>query len=95
MQPRDVESRGILIVERPGSGRGCVVNYSALGGTHALRHNPYLPSVKVEEVSHEMLVLALPSHKMGGRFAFCVTGAILWKRVNARVSFFRGRRSTL
>ena len=28
-------------------------------------------------------------------FAFCVTGAILWERVNARASVFRGRRSTL
>ena len=28
-------------------------------------------------------------------FAFCVTGQILWKRVNASASFFRGRRSTL
>ena len=46
---------------------------------------------KVEEVSHDMLVLALPSHKI----AFCVTGAIPWKRVNASASFFRGRRSTL
>ena len=26
---------------------------------------------------------------------FCVTGAILWMRVNASVSFSRGRRSTL
>ena len=26
-------------------------------------------------------------------FVFCVTGAILWKRVNASASFFRGRRS--
>ena len=28
-------------------------------------------------------------------FAFCVAGAILWKRVNASISFSRGRRSTL
>ena len=28
-------------------------------------------------------------------FVFCVTGAILWQCVNASVSFFRGRRSTL
>ena len=28
-------------------------------------------------------------------FAFCVTGAMLWKRVNASAWFSRGRRSTL
>ena len=40
-----------------------------------------------------MLVLAFPSHKMGGHFR--VLRDILWKRVNASVSFSRGRRSTL
>ena len=39
-----------------------------LGGTHALRHNPFFKVWKVEEVSHEMLFLALPSHKLGSRF---------------------------
>ena len=39
---------------------------------------------KVEEVSHEMLVLSLQTLKVGCHFAFCVAGAILWKRVKCK-----------
>ena len=50
---------------------------------------------KVEEVSRETLVLALPSHKMGGRFRVLRDRRNTYKRVNPNASFFRGKRSTL
>ena len=46
-----------------------LVNSLPLGGTFALRHNPYLQSVKSGGKSRtKMLVLAFPSHKMWGHF---------------------------
>ena len=75
----------------------CVVNVSPYGAVHT--HCDTILSFKVwkvEEVSYEMFVLALPSHKMGGRFrSFAWQAQYYWKRVNASVSFFCGRRSTL
>ena len=53
-----------LVVVSSSRRRRQLVNSLPLGGTFALRRNPYLQSVTVEEVSHEMLVLALSSHKM-------------------------------
>ena len=71
----------VVLVVSSSCRRRCVVNFSPLGGTHALRHEILSFKVwKVEEVSHVV-------------FVFCVTGAILWKRVNASAWFFRGRRS--
>ena len=48
---------------------------------------------KVEEVSHSFWRSQVTKCEV--IFVFCVTGAILWQCVNASVTFFRGRRSTL
>ena len=51
------------------SGRRRVVNFSPYGAVHTHCDTILTFKVcKVEEVSHDMLVLAVPSHKMGGRF---------------------------
>ena len=83
----------LVLVVSSSSGRGCVVNFSPLGGAHALRHNPVLQSVKSGGSLARNARFGAPESQV--IFAFCVTGAILWKRVNASALFFRGRRSTL
>ena len=35
-----------MFTSRCSARRGCVVNFFLLGGTHALRHNPVVQSVK-------------------------------------------------
>ena len=61
--------RVVVVSSSPSSSprRRVVVNFSLLGGTHALRPNPFLQSMKMEEGT-KCLFLALPSHKMWGRF---------------------------
>ena len=59
--------RGVLVVSSS-CRRRCVVNFCPLGGTHALRHNPFLQSIKSGGSLARNARLALPSHKMGGRF---------------------------
>ena len=36
----------IVLVVSSSCRRRCVINFSPLGGTHALRHNPFLQSMK-------------------------------------------------
>ena len=82
-----------LVVVLSSPRRRVVVNFSLLGGTHALRHHPDLQSMKSGGSLARNALFGGPKSRVV--FVFCVTGAILWKRVNASASFFRGRHSTL
>ena len=60
-----------------------------------MRHNHFLESVKSGGNLARNVRFDASKSRWEVIFAFCVTGAIVWKRVNASVSFSRGRRSTL
>ena len=81
-----------VVVANSSPTRRQLVNSSPLGGTFALRHNAYLQSVRS---GAKCSFWRSQVTKCEIIFVFCVTGAILWQCVNASVSFFRGRRSTL
>ena len=70
--------RRVVVVSASRRRRCCVVTFSALGGTHALRHNPFLQSMKSGgSLARNARIRRSQVTKWEVVFAFCVTGAIL------------------
>ena len=58
----------VLVMLSSSRRRGCVINFSPLGGAHALRFNPSLQNMKNKGSLARNARFGLLSHKMGDHF---------------------------